>query len=84
MIAKAYNTFQAVPTGGIKIGFVLWKHLDIGIQAQGIYGYKPYQKLTLKYKYKGVEQPDAIYASDGTGIYYTLSVGYRFAKFIKY
>ena len=83
IIADAYNTFQIVPTLGLKTGFVLWKHFDIGFQVQGILGYKPYQKLTLKYKYKGVLQPDAIYVSDGTGIYYTLSIGYRFAKFIK-
>ena len=83
MIADPYNTFQIVPTLGLKTGFVFWKHLDIGFQVQGVLGYKPYQKLTLKYKYKGVLQPDAIYASDGTGIYYTLTIGYRFAKFIK-
>ena len=83
MIADPYNTFQIVPILGLKTGFILGKYLDIGFQVQGILGYKPYQKLTLKYKYKGVIQPDAIYASDGTGIYYSLSIGYRFAKFIK-
>jgi hypothetical protein len=81
--AEPYNTFQITPTGGIKTGFVFWKRLDIGLQVQGVYGYKPYQKLTLKYKYKGIVQPNAIYASDGTGLFYTFSIGYRFARFIK-
>jgi hypothetical protein len=83
MIAEAYNTFQVVPTAGIKTGWVFWKRLDIGFTVQGVYGYKTYQKLTLKYAYKGVVQPDAIYGSNGTGIFYTLGIGYRFARWIK-
>lgn len=83
MIAEPMNTTQIVPSLGFRTGFVFWKRLDIGLGLQGVYAFKPYQKMYLKYQYKGVVQPMAEYKSTGTGLFVTLGVGYRFAKWIK-
>jgi hypothetical protein len=83
MRAKPMNTTQIVPSLGFRTGFVFWKRLDIGLGFQGVYAFKPYQKLYLKYQYKGVVQPMAEYESTGTGLFVTLGIGYRFAKWIK-
>ena len=83
MSAEPMNTTQIVPSLGFRTGFVFWKRLDIGLGVQGVYAFKPYQKMYLKYQYKGELQPMAEYESTGTGLFVTLGVGYRFAKLIK-
>jgi len=83
MRAVPMNTAQIVPSLGFRTGFVFWKRLDIGLGVQGVYAFKPYQKMYLKYQYKGEVQPMAEYESTGTGLFVTLGVGYRFAKLIK-
>ena len=80
---EAKNTTQIVPTVGLRMGFVFWERIDFGLSVQGVYAFKPYQKMALKYHYKGVIQPTAEYESTGTGLFVTLGVGYRFAKLIK-
>lgn len=82
-IAEPRNTTQIVPSLGFRTGFVFWKRLDIGLSFQGVYAFKPYQKMYLDYNYKGIDQPRAEYESTGTGLFVTLGVGYRFAKLIK-
>lgn len=83
MSAEPMNTTQLVPSLGFRTGFVFWKRLDVGLGVQGVYAFKPYQKMYLKYEYKGTPQPMAEYESTGTGLFVTLGVGYRFAKLIK-
>jgi hypothetical protein len=83
MSAVPMNTTQIVPSAGFRTGLVFWKRLDIGLGIQGVYAYKPYQKMYLKYAYKGVEQPMAEYESTGTGLFVTVGVGYRFVKLMK-
>ncbi|MFN7830347.1 MAG: hypothetical protein ACK5Q2_00025 [Bacteroidota bacterium] len=83
MSAEPKNTAQIVPSLGFRTGFVFWKRLDIGLGFQGVYAFKPYQKMYLKYQYKGVVQPMAEYESTGTGLFVTLGIGYRFATWIK-
>jgi hypothetical protein len=83
MSAEPINTTQIVPSLGFRTGFVFWKRLDFGLGVQGVYAFKPYQKMYLKYQYKGTIQPMAEYESTGTGLFVTLGIGYRFAKFIK-
>jgi hypothetical protein len=82
-IAEPLNTTQLTPSLGLKTGFVFWKRLDIGLSVQGVYAAKPYQKLYFDYSYKGVPQPTGIFSSSGTGLFYTIGIGYRFTKFIK-
>lgn len=81
--ADPFNTIQVVPSLGFRTGFVLWKRFDIGLSFQGVYAFKPYQRMYLKYQYKGVVQPTGEFEATGTGLFVTLGVGYRFAKFIK-
>ena len=81
--ADPRNTTQIVPSLGFRTGFVFWKRLDIGLSFQGVYAYNPYQKMYLKYQYKGVVQPTAEYESTGTGLFVTFGVGYRFINLIK-
>ena len=81
--ADPRNTMQIVPSLGLHTGFVFWKRLDIGLSFQGVYGYKPYQKMYFKYQYKGISQPSAEYEATGTGLFVTFGIGYRFAKWIK-
>jgi hypothetical protein len=83
IIALPLNTTQFVPSIGFKTGFVFWKRLDLSFGFQGVLGHKAYQKLSLKYQYKGIPQKTGEFESNGTGIFVTLGVGYRFVKFIK-
>jgi hypothetical protein len=83
MRAEPMNTTQIVPSLGFRTGFVFWKRLDIGLSVQGVYAFKPYQKMYLNYQYKGVIQPMAEYESTGTGLFVGLGIGYRFARWIK-
>jgi hypothetical protein len=82
-IAEPLNTTQIVPSLGFRTGFLFWKRIDLGLGVQGVYAFKPYQKMYLKYQYKGTPQPEAEYESTGTGVFVTIGVGYRFAKLIK-
>jgi hypothetical protein len=81
--ASPLNTTQLVPSIGIKTGFVFWKRLVIDLGFQGVLGFKAYQKLTLKYNYKGIIQKTGEFESNGTGLFVTLGIGYRFDKLIK-
>jgi hypothetical protein len=83
VIAEPRNTVQVVPSLGFRTGFVFWKRLDINLSVQGVYGFKAYQKMYMKYQYKGVIQPPAEYEATGTGVFVMLGAGYRFAKLIK-
>ncbi len=83
MSAEPMNTTQIVPSLGFRTGFVFWKRLDIGLGVQGVYAFKPYQKMYLKYQYKGTPQPMAEYESTGTGLFVTLGIGYRFERLIR-
>ncbi|MBN8682503.1 MAG: hypothetical protein J0L99_07615 [Chitinophagales bacterium] len=83
MEAIPMNTSQIVPSLGFRTGFVFWKRLELGLGVHGVYAFRPYQKMYLKYQYKGTVQPMAEYESTGTGLFVTLGVGYRFAKLIK-
>ena len=81
--AETFKTFQIVPSIGFRTGFVFWKRLDIGLSFQGVLGYKPYQKMYLAYEYKGVPQKTGEFEANGTGLFVTLGIGYRFAKLIQ-
>lgn len=81
--AVPLNTIQIVPSVGFRTGIVFWKRLDLGLTFQGVLGHKPYQKMYFKYEYKGVPQKTGEFEANGTGLYVTLGVGYRFAKLIK-
>jgi len=78
--AEQYNTFQLAPLVGFKTGFIFWKRLDLGLSFMGLYGYKSYQSMFFKYSYKGEPQETAIFESTGTGIYPSISIGFRFIK----
>ena len=83
MAAEVYSTTQITPLGSVDIGLRFFKRIELGLYAQGAWGYKPYQRQTFKYAYKGEPQPDAVYVADGTSIYAGFRLAYRFAKFIK-
>jgi hypothetical protein len=78
MEATPINTTQLVPTLGFRTGFVFWKRLDVGVNFQGVYAFKAYQKMYFAYQYKGVTQPMAEYESTGTGLFVTFGMGFRF------
>jgi hypothetical protein len=78
--AQTFNNSQIVPSIGFKTGIVLWKRIELGLTVQGVLGFKSYQNMYFKYSYKGVPQETAVFEANGTGIYTTLSIGYRFVK----
>lgn len=83
MTADVYSTTQIMPVGSIDIGFRFFKRIELGLSAQGTWGYKAYQRQTFKYTYKGISQPDAVYVADGTSVYVAFKLAYRFAKLIQ-
>lgn len=81
--ATPINTIQITPCGGFNAVFVFWRRLDVGLSFQGVLGFKPYQKMYFKYEYKGIPQATAEFEANGTGLFVTLGIGYRFENFIK-
>ena len=78
--AYAYSNTQIVPVIGLKFGFAFWGRLELFFDVQQVFGHKIIQELRMSYTYKGIEQPQAISYSDGTGRFYALGIGYRFVK----
>lgn len=78
--AFAYSNTQIVPVIGLKFGYAFWGRLELFFNIQQVFGYKTIQELRMSYTYKGIEQPEAISYSDGTGRFYALGLGYRFVK----
>jgi hypothetical protein len=83
MRSETIKSTQIVPNIGLRTGFLFWNRFDVSIGVNACYAFFPIQKLHLKYEYKGDRQPDAEYETTGTGMFTTLSVGYRFAKLIQ-
>lgn len=78
--AEAYRNTQVVPSIGLKAGYAFWNRLELFIDFRQVFGFKKTQQLTLAYTYQGIQQPDAINYSDGTGRFYALGIGYRIVK----
>lgn len=80
MRTEAFKTFQVLPSFGIKTGFVFWKRLELGLDIQGAYDFKPFQRMYFTYSYKGVPQETAVFETTGTGIFSSINLGYRLVK----
>jgi hypothetical protein len=80
IVAEAYNTVQVVPILGFKTGVVIWRRIEVGLNVQGVYGFKSYQDMFFDYSYRGEIQETAVFESKGTGVFAALSIGYRFKK----
>ena len=78
--SAANSNTQIVPVIGFKFGYAFWGRLELFFDIHQVFGHKVIQELRMSYKYKGVEQPQAISYSDGTGRFYALGLGYRFVK----
>ncbi len=78
--AFTYSNTQIVPVIGLKFGYAFWGRLELFMDIQQVFGHKIIQELRMSYTYKGIEQPQAISYSDGTGRFYALGIGYRFVK----
>ena len=42
------------------------------------YGYRPFQKYYFEYSYQGIEQPTAEWHANGTGVFTSVAIGYKF------
>jgi hypothetical protein len=78
--AFAYSNTQIVPVVGLKFGYAFWGRLELFMDIQQVLGHKTIQELRMSYTYKGIEQPQAISYSDGTGRFWALGIGYRLVK----
>jgi len=80
MEGETFSNSQIVPVLGLKFGYAFWGRLELFMDIQQVFGHKTIQELRMSYTYKGVEQPEAISYSDGTGRFWALGIGYRFVK----
>jgi hypothetical protein len=78
--AFSYATTQLVPVVGLKFGYAFWGRLQLFMDIQQVFGFKKVQELRMDYTYKGVQQPQAISYSDGTGRFWSLGLGFNFVK----
>jgi len=76
----SYNTTQLVPSMGFRMGIVFLKRMELTLMVKGVYGFQSFQDMYFKYSYKGVQQEIAVFEATGTGIFTSLSIGYRFKK----
>ncbi len=77
---NSYFNLQIVPVIGLKFGYAFWGRLELFYDIQMVFAYKAVQDIRMSYSYKGVEQPDAINYSDGTGRLFAFGLGYRFGS----
>ncbi len=75
-----YSNTQIVPVIGLKFGYAFWGRLELFMDIQQVFGHKLIQELRMDYTYKGIQQPQAINYSDGTGRFWALGLGYRIVK----
>ena len=80
MKTEVLKVFQVAPTAGIKIAFLCWQRLELGFNIQGIYAFKPYQRMYFTYSYKGEPKGTAIFEATGTGLFVSTGVGFRIVK----
>jgi len=78
--ADAFSNTQIVSVMGLKFGYAFWGRLELFMDIQQVFGHETIQELRMSYTYKGVDQPEAISYSDGTGRFWALGIGYRFVK----
>lgn len=78
--AEAFNNTQIVPIVGLKLGYAFWSRLELFLDIRQVWGFKTVQEIKLQYAFNGIEQPEAINYSDGTGRFWALGLGYRFVK----
>jgi hypothetical protein len=78
IVAEAYNTAQVVPIVGFKTGVVIRRRIEVGLNVQGVYGFKSCQDMLFDYSYKVKAQETAVFESKGTGVFAAFSIGYRF------
>jgi hypothetical protein len=78
--ANAFSNTQLVSIIGVKFGYTFWGRIELFMDIQQVFGNKTIQELKMSYSYKGIEQPEAVSYSDGTGRFYALGLGYRFVK----
>jgi len=71
---------QFAPVLGVDIGLNCCKRIDFRLSLLGVYAFKSFQDMYFTYSYKGVPQETAVFESTGTGIFTSLSIGYRFKK----
>jgi len=75
--SEGYDTTQIVPSLGVRTGVKLYKRLSIGLNIQGVYAFKTYQKIFFNYTYKNDPTVrTAVFDSRGTGLFSTLFLSF--------
>jgi len=68
--SEGYDITQIVPSLGVRAGIKISKRLDVGLNIQGVYAFKTYQKIIFYYTYKDdPTERTAVFDSRGTGIF---------------
>lgn len=79
--SEGYDTTQIVPSLGIRTGVKLTKMIDIGLNIQGVYASKTYQKIIFYYTYRNdPTERTAVFDSKGTGIFSSIFLSIDLSK----
>ncbi len=74
---EALGGNQIVLGPGFDIGWNPFWKIFINIKMHYAFAFKPYQRYIVEYSYNGVQQPDGVWETDGTGMFYSLGLGFR-------
>lgn len=79
--SEGYDMTQIVPSLGIRSGVKLSKMFEIGLNIQGVYASKTYQKIIFYYTYRSdPTERRAVFDSKGTGIFSSIYLSLDLSK----
>jgi len=78
---EVFKTTQIIPSLGVRAGIKISKKVAIGLNIQGVYAFKTYQKIIFEYTYKDDPTPrKAVFDSKGTGLFSSIFVSFDIPK----
>lgn len=80
--SEGWDNTQIVPLIGARLGVKFLRRMEFGLNMQGVFGFKSFEKLTLVYTYRNDPTiRTAKFESNGTGLYSCLFLGVNLKKF---
>ncbi|MEP6648257.1 MAG: hypothetical protein ABJC12_14300 [Saprospiraceae bacterium] len=77
IFVEPIKRFQVSPGVGLMISWNPFGKVYLLGNIYYTYGYRPFQKYYFEYSYQGVEQPNAEWQANGTGVFTSIGIGFK-------
>jgi hypothetical protein len=82
--SEGNNITQIVPSLGVRMGIKISKRVDIGLNIQGVYAFKTYQKIIFYYTYRNDStERRAVFDSRGSGVFSSIFLSFNISNLVK-